>query len=788
VAIFSVVRAVVLKPLPFEQPDQLVTIFNSYPGAGAERSANGSADFFLRRDQVPGLEEIALYQASGSTVGEAGEAERLAVLRATPSLFPLLGVEAQLGRTFLEEEMEPGRDPTVVLMHDYWEEQLGGADDVIGQTLRVDGVPTTIVGVLPADFRMAEQPDIRFMLPLAFGPSQRSLENWHSNSYSMIGRLAPGATAERVAAQIRAVNESAIERWPVPNARQILADAGFHTVVVPARDDLIRDVKEVLFLLWGGVGFVLLIGCVNIANLMLARAQGRLPELATRMSLGAERMRLARQILTEALLMGLLGGLLGVGLGAGGLRLLGSVGIQDLPRGTEVSLDTAVLAYGLVTALGASLVFGAIPIVHLFRSDLNSVFREEGRGGTSSRAAVLFRNALVTGQVALAFVLIVGAGLMFRSFRAATAVDPGFDPQGVLSGYFSLPSLRYSDGEARQEFVDRLLPEVRALPGVVEAGVTTQLPFGFDGSSSLITPEGYVPTPGESLLAPRSSIVGPGYLEAMGVELLEGRTFEEQDGPDTQRVIVIDDWLARRYWPDRSPLGQRMVWGAIPGTDDVDEDDLYTIIGVVENIKYGDLTQAISDYVGAYYLNYRQVPQSFMAVAVRTQTDPSSLTGSVREAVTNLDPELPLFNVATLEDRISDSLASRRTPAMLLTLFAGVALFLAVVGIYGVLAYSVTRRTREIGIRMAVGSRPAAVFRLVLRQGLLITAGGMVLGAVGAFLLVRVIQALLFGIEPLDPLVIAASALLLGAAGVLACAVPAGRATRVDPGVALLNG
>lgn len=787
-AIFSVVRAVVLKPLPFEQPDELVTIFNSYPGAGAERSANGSADFFLRRDQVPGLEEIALYQASGSTVGEAGEAERLAVLRATPSLFPLLGVEAELGRTFLEEEMEPGQDPTVVLTHDYWEEQLGGTADVIGQTLRVDGVPTTIVGVLPADFRMAEQPDIRFVLPLAFGPSQRSLENWHSNSYSMVGRLAPGATVEQVAAQIEAVNDGAIERWPVPNARQILADAGFHTVVVPARDDLIRDVKEVLFLLWGGVGFVLLIGCVNIANLMLARAQGRLRELATRMSLGAERMRLARQILTEALLMGLLGGLLGVGLGAAGLRLLGSVGIQELPRGTEVSLDAGVLAYGLVTALGASLVFGAIPIVHLFRSDLSSVFREEGRGGTSSRAAVLFRNALVTGQVALAFVLIVGAGLMFRSFRAATEVDPGFDPQGVLSGYFSLPSLRYSDGEARREFIDRLLPEVRALPGVVEAGVTTQLPFGFDGSSSLITPEGYVPTPGESLLAPRSSIVGPGYLEAMGVRLLEGRTFEEQDGPDTQRVIVIDDWLARRYWPDRSPLGQRMVWGAIPGTDDVDEDDLYTIIGVVENIKYGDLTQAISDYVGAYYLNYRQVPQSFMALAVRTQTDPASLTESVREAVTNLDPELPLFNVATLENRISDSLSSRRTPAMLLTLFAGVALFLAVVGIYGVLAYSVTRRTREIGIRMAVGSRPAAVFRLVLRQGLLITAGGMALGAVGAFFLVRVIQALLFGIEPLDPLVIAASALLLGAAGVLACAVPAGRATRVDPGIALLNG
>ncbi|HEX7051127.1 MAG TPA: ABC transporter permease [Longimicrobiales bacterium] len=786
VAIYSVVETVVLSPLPFEQPDRLVTIYNSYPGAGAERGDNSAPDFFFRRERVAGLEEVALFQGSASTVGEAGRVERVRSLRVTPSFFPMLGVRAARGRTFLEEEMDPGREPTVILTHGYWQERFAGSPDVVGRSLRIDGVPTTIIGVLPEDFRMPQHPDIGFVLPLTFTPEQRTLHDWHSNSYAMLGRLAAGATIEQVEAQIAALNASLIEEVPLPNVAQLLADVGFHTVVVDARDDLVRDVEPVLFLLWGGVGFVLLIGCVNIANLMLARSQARMRELATRMALGAQRARLARQILTEAVVMGLLGGGVGIGLAAVGLRLLTVVGVDELPRGAEIGLNLAVLLYTVALALAAAVLFGAIPIVHLFRSDLNRVFREEGRGATASRAAVLLRGGLVAGQVALAFLLLVGAGLLLRSFRAALEVDPGFEPEGVLTAYIALPDARYPDGDARRAFADELLRRVRALPGVTAAGITDQLPFGSTHNNSAIRPADYEPPPGESILAPKSTTAGPGYFEAMGIDLVEGRTFDERDGPGDTRAIIIDEWLARRYWPDRSPLGQRMTQ-AVPG-EAADDEDLYTIIGVVETIKHEDLTAAASDHVGAYYFSYRQRSVGSMALVVRTEAEPASLTGSIRAVLDRLDPELALFDVQALESRLAESLASRRTPMVLLLVFAGVALFLAITGIYGVLAYSVAQRTREIGIRMALGIPPTGAIQLVLRQGMTLTGAGLAAGAVAAFFLVRLIQSLLFGVRPMDPVVLVATAALLAVAAAAACMIPARRASRVDPVIALSQG
>jgi predicted permease len=783
VAIFSVIHTVLLEPLPYEEPTELVTLYNSYPGAGVERASNGSYDFFMRRERVQAFEEVALSQGSGAVVGDPGATESVATLRATPSFFPLLGVQAALGRTFTDDEMEPGNDHKVLLMHAFWQDHFGGAADVLTRELRVDGRPHTIVGVLPADFEIVGGDDTRLVVPIAFDERERSPDSWHSNNFSMLARLRDGATVEQARAQVEALNQALIDEWPIPNGRQLLEDAGFTTVVRPAQEDLVADIRPTLYMLWAGVGFVLLIGCVNIANLMLARSQVRMGEVATRLALGAPRSRVARQVVTEALVMSVIGGAAGVGVGLLGLRLLMGTGLERLPRGTSVGVDGTVLAFTLVLAFGAGLVFAAIPVLDVMGRDLSAVFRAEGRSGTASRGAVVLRSSLVAGQVGLAFVLLIGAGLMLMSFRAALAVDPGFHSQGVFTALTSLPSARYPDADERRAYTDELLREVEALPGVSAASLTSMLPFSGNNSSSVILPEGYELRPGESLLSPYQSWVGPGYFRTMGIEVVEGREFEWSDDAGQPNAIVLDRWLARRYWPDASPLGRRMVWGEVPGADSVPEESVFTIVGVVETIKQNDLTAPDGAHVGAYYFAHRQNPQSFFGVVARARdgVGAASLAPAARDIANRLDPEVPLFSVQTMDERIDRSLANRRTPMTLLGVFAGVALFLAVVGIYGALSYSVTRRTREMGIRMAMGSAAGDVFRLVLAHGLRVTAFGLVLGVVGSLALAGTLRSFLFGVRPLDPAVMAVVATVLGAAAVVACAVPAWRATRVDP-------
>jgi putative ABC transport system permease protein len=784
VAIFSVIHTVLLEPLPFKGADRLVTVYNSYPGAGAARGSSGSVDFLQRREHVAAFQEVALYQGSGSTVGETGSPERVSTMRVTPSFFPLLGVQPALGRTFTEDAMQPGHDQEVVLTDAYWREHFGGAADVVGRDLRVDGRPYEVVGVLPTDFRLPTG-SARFFVPIAFTDEERDIQSWHSNNFSMMARLAPGATLEQARAQNDALNDRLIDQWPVPNARQLLKDAGYHTVVVPAKEDLVRDIAPVLYMLWAGVGLVLLIGCVNIANLMLARAQTRVGEVATRLALGAPRRRVARQVLTEAVVMGVVGGALGVGAGALGLKALLGLGAADLPRGTEIGIDGAVIAFTLALAVSAGVIFGAIPMAQVMRGDLSPVFRTEGRSGTASHRTVLVRSGLVVSQVALAFVLLIGAGLMLASFRAALSVDPGFDPEGLLTAFVSLPSARYPDADARRQFTDELVRQVQAIPGVRATAVTSQLPFTGNNSSSVIFPEGYVPAPGESVLSPRQSYVSPDYFATMGIKLLEGRAFQEADGPDVPNVIVIDKWLADRYWPDKSPLGARMAYSVAPGSDSIPERNLAAIVGVVATTKDNDLTAPSGEHVGAYFFSARQSPPGFMSLVVRAATGPATITPSLRQALGRIDPELPLFGIETMTARIDQSLRSRRVPLVLLGVFAGVALFLAVVGIYGALAYSVTQRTREIGIRMAMGSAPRDLFRSVVAQGLRVTGVGLVVGAGASLALTRLVQSLLFDVRATDPRIMLAVAVVLGLVGLVACLVPARRATTVDPVSAL---
>ncbi len=782
--IFSVIQTVLLEPLPYHQPDQLVTLFNSYPGAGADRGSNGGPDFFFRRDGVEAFQEVANYQGWGNTVGEAGSAERVPSMRVTSTFFPLLRVSPILGRNFLWEEMEPGNHRKVILSHAYWQETLGGDPSVLERDLRVDGVPFEIVGVLPEDFRLAGEGEPRsFFLPIPFRPEERTLEGLHSNNYSQMARLASGASLEQAQAQLDALNQRLTDEWPVPNGRQLLEDVGFHTRVVPAKADMVQDIRASLLMLWAGVAFVLLIGCVNIANLMLARSNVRMRELATRLALGADRALLGRQLLTEAVLLGAIGGALGLLLGYGGLQILGALGVNGLPRGAEISLNGTVAGFTLVLGLGAGVLFGGIPLVHVMRSDLNTVFRAESRSGTASHQAVLLRGALVTGQVGIAFVLLIGAGLMLRSFQEVLKVDPGFEPEGVLTGRISLPASRYPDTRGRAAFLEELLREIRALPGVRHASVTQQLPFAGDNSSSVILPEGYEPRPGESVLSPLQTRAGAGYFEAMGIPLKEGRTFDSRDEEGSQQVILIDEWLANRFYPGESPLGKRLLYGTVPGLEEDDEPYLYTIVGVVGAHRQNDLVE--SEYVGHYYFPVAQGPELNQMLVLKSEGDPMALVEPVRQVVTRLDPELPFHGVRTMRERIDESLLERRSPMLLLMIFAGVALFLAALGIYGALAYSVTQRTREMGIRIAIGSGAGGVFGLVLKEGLRVVGLGLALGALGSLGLMRLIQSLLYGIRPTDPLVMALVAALLAATGLMACVLPARRATRIDPVVAL---
>lgn len=778
-AIFSVVHKVLLEPLPYPDADRLVVIANSYPGAGAARASTGAVDYFERRDRIQSFEEIAQLQGWGHTVGEAGQTERMRSMRVTPSFFPLLGVQPLMGRQFREQEMEPGNEYVVILSHEFWQDYFGGAGDILERDLRIDGRPYRIVGVLPAGFRLPQSEQPRFYVPIPYTMASRGIENWHSNNYQMMARLRPGFSIERARAENDALNATLIAEWPIPNGPQLLEDVGYEMLIIPAHEDMVRDIRPTLYLLWGGVAFVLLIGCVNIANLILARGQVRLREGATRLALGAPRSRIAGETLAHALVLAGAGGLLGVAVGLGGIRLLEVLGANELPRGAEIGMDPTVLLFTFGIAVVTGLIFGAIPLLQLLRTDLRSVLHTESRGATVDRRTLWVRTSLVTGQIALAFIVLVGAGLMLTSFRSATSVQSGFEPDNVFTARVGLPGARYADAAARIQFAESLLGELRNVPAIRHVGLTTQLPFSGSNSSSVILPEGYSPPAGESLLSPLQTWVAGEYFEAMGIPLLEGRTFEPADGNGDRRVIILDEWLARRYFGESSPLGKRMLWGGVPGM--AEEEDYYTIVGVVGTIKHNDLTSAPGDHVGAYYFPNRQNPGSFLTLVASAAGDPLALTRPIRDRLVQRDAELPLFDIATMRSRIDDSLRNRRSSMFLLLGFAAVALFLSVIGIYGVLAYAVAQRTREMGVRMALGSTTRQAFGLVIRHGARVTAVGLAAGAIAAALMGRLIRSLLFEVEPLDPVVMASVAAVLGVVALAACAVPAIQATRVDP-------
>src|SRR6266516_3464694 len=780
-AIFSIVHSVVLKPLPLPESGRILLMYNSYPNAGAERGSTGAPDYYDRKRDLTVFEEQALYDFQGVTIGSERSAERVLSLAATPSFFRLLRVKPQLGRTFTAEEGEPGNERKAILSRGLWQQLFGGAESVLGSELRINGRMHTIVGVMPGDFLFLD-PEVRLWTPLAFTPDQKADDKRHSNNWEMIGRLKPGATLEQAQAQVDALNAANMERFP--QFREILQNAGFRTKVVGLQDQIVRDVRATLYLLWGGVLFVLSIGSVNIANLMMARGGARRKELAMRFALGAGRWRVARQLLTEALLLTISSALLGLILGYWGLKALSRLGLQEIPRGSEIAMDGTVVLFILGLASMIGLLIGAIPVAHALKLNTSQVLHEER--GTGGRGVRLVRTLLATAQVALALILLVGAGSLFASFRKILAINPGFVPRQVLTGALSLPSYRYRNDAERRAFTSRLLEKVKALPGVLEAGVTDTIPFGSNSSDSVMLAEGYPMKPGESLVSPSNIVVSSGYFRALRIPLHAGRYFEERDREDSPRVVVVDERLARKFWPDASPVGKRM-WRPTSAENLVKPDgkvEWFIVAGVVGSVKLRGLVDP-DERVGAAYFPYAQSPRSSMTLAVRASGEPTSVVNAIRSRVRELDLELPLYDVRTMQERLDGSLASRRSPMLLALGFGAVAVFLSALGIYGVLAYLVAQRTREVGIRMALGSSAGEIFRLILREGALILGVGFGLGLAGALALGRYLGSALYGVSPMDPFVLAAVTGVLVLVSLLASTLPAMRAVRVDPVVAL---
>jgi predicted permease len=780
--IFAVIDSVVFKPLPFPESDRIIFMHNSYPKAGVVRASSGVPDYYDRLRDVSAFEEIALYNSPGITIGDRGSVERVQAMGVTPSLFRLLRVKPYRGRIFHQEEGELGNENKVILSYALWQQRFGGDESVIGKDLRINGVPYSIVGVMPQGFNCLN-PDIRLWRPLAFTQDQKNAR--HSNSWNMVGRLRPGATLAQAQAQIDALNAANLERFP--EFKTILINAGAHTVAVRLQDDVVRDVKQTLYLLWGGVLFVLLIGAVNIANVVMARSSVRMKELATRFALGAGRWRVARQIFTESVILTGIGGGIGLLLGFWGLRAFSTLGVNQLPRSSEIAVDGRVLAFIAALSLLVGIGVALIPVAHALKVNMSLAFREDGRSGTSSRGTRIARDALVVTQAAFALLLLIGSGLLFASFRRVLAVDPGFVPQQIVTGSVALPGARYGNDAARRAFAVRALEQIRAIPGVVEAGATDTIPFGNRNSDSVILAEGYQMKPGESLISPNQMVATPGYLQTMKIPLLEGRWFDQRDSETSRRVIVIDQKLARRFWPDSSAVGKRMFQPQ--NAQDLtrppeNESDWLHVIGVVGSVKLQGLVNP-DERVGAYYFPHARRATGNLTFAARVATDPAEIVRAIRSVVGNLDPELPLFDVYTMEERIDRSLTIRRAPMWLASAFGIISLFLAAIGIYGVLAYSVAMRTKEIGIRMALGSSTDGIFRMILKEGAVLIAAGFAIGLAGTLGMGRYLRSELYDTGPFDPAVLAAAVAVLGIVALIACVLPAHRAMRVDPLTAL---
>jgi predicted permease len=774
-AIFSVINGLLLRPLPYPDSAQLVYVYNTYPKMNVEFAGTSIPDYLDRHNGAAALEDLAMYHYESFNLAEQGAPQRLVGSVATPSLFTTLQVGAQLGRVFGEDAAVAGRDHVVVLSDTLWRNQFGADHGIIGRDLRLNGESYHVVGVMGPDFAFPNR-DVQLWVPFAFTPQQMSDDERGREFSESVGRLKPGATIAELDAQMDAIVHANAERIATsgPEIKKLLASSGFTGRAKSLRDALVGELKPALLLLQAVVAFVLLIACANVANLMLTRISARQKELSLRTALGAGRGRLARQLLTESLLLAIAGGAVGLIIAQWCVQLIRLLGFDGGDHGFTIGLDAGVVLYTLALALCTGLLFGLFPAVALWRESAYEVLKEGGRSSGGSRSARSTRRVLVIVQMALAVTLLAGAGLLIRSFVRLQEASPGFDTQSVLSVRLDLPQNRYKDAAAVVQFYERALAAVRALPGVSSAGLVSSMPFTNNNSQSSYFIDGREPAAGESVPHGFVQVVDEDFFKAMQIPLLQGRGFSTGDSADAGKVVVIDDVLAKKYFGDAAKaLGQRI------GQEDSKKGPWYTIVGVAGTIKRNKLYELTNKET--YYFYYRQRPERSSTIALKSDLTPTALIAPLRAALLSIDPEQPIFDIKTMRERIRTSLDDRRTPMLLLGLFAAVALALSAIGIYGVLAFSVASRTGELGVRMSIGAQRGDILKLVLADGARLAGLGLGIGLIGSLALSQLIKTQLFGIGAVDPLTLAGVVAVLAGTAFVACWLPARRAAQLDP-------
>jgi putative ABC transport system permease protein len=781
-AIFTVVYSVLLRPLPIPASDRIVAMGDVYPTITPnDILSNDVPSYFDRLQAITTLEEQALFSLWFDTIAIEGVSEEVRGMRATPSLFRVLQVPAALGRTFTDAEGQIGAEQKVILSHGLWHRLYGGDPAVVGRDLRLGwtGQRYTIVGVMPRGFSFFDLGSdghartlgdaVQFWIPLAFTPAQRSDDARTRYGFFHVGRLKSEATIEQVRAQVDALNATNFKRFPQFG----FAELGMYTAVTPLQSALTRSVRGILYLLWGGAAFVLLIGALNVANLSLARASVRARELATRLALGGTRLRVTRELILEGVVLAEIGGLASLGVGTWILQTLKSSGMANMPNAGSVQMDWTVVGFMIAASALVGVVIGLVPATTVGRLNLTQVLAEGSRSGTGGRATRLFRRGLVVAQVAFSVVLLIGAGLLLTSFRNLLAVDAGFDAERVGTATIFPPPSRYPDQRAVVALSNRWLEAVRRIPGVEVAGMTSNIALSGRTSPATVFAVDDPPQPGEAVVLPSIVSVTPGYFEAMSTPLVRGRYFAESDREDSLRVAIVDERLAARLWPNEDPIGKGLRRG---------NSEPYTVVGLVREVRFESPAQR-KESVGAAYFPHTQAPAlgRLRWIAIKTAAEPTASMRAVRAALMAIDPDLPLSDIQTMTQRTSRSVVPQRLAMGLASLFGVVAMFLSALGIYGVLAYVVAQRTREIGIRIALGSTARSIFQLVFKEGLTLVVAGLGVGLVAALALGRSLESHVFGVKPTDPFVLGIVILAAGVIALLACVSPARRAARVDP-------